>query len=207
MTRARHSGFTLVEILVALFIAAILFAIGYSVVNQGMIERERLAQRQARLLQLARAMRVISQDVAQLEARPVRDTLGAGLQPALDGSRRGEELLILTRSGWANPAGLPRSTLQRVQYLRKDKQLIRAYLPVLDAAQGVLPLQRVLLDGVDDVKLRFMDNGRRWLEQWPVAIPGSQSGLQQFRSLPIAIEITVRLEDVGEIVRIIETPA
>jgi general secretion pathway protein J len=70
----RRTGFTLIEVVVAMFIAAIMFAIGYRALNQAMIERDSLATVQDRITEIQRGMRVVAQDFAQLAARAARDT-------------------------------------------------------------------------------------------------------------------------------------
>ena len=68
----RHHGFTLVELLVALFIAAVMFAIGYGAIKQALTSHESLKDTQAHLLELQNAVRVMEQDFVQIAPRPVR---------------------------------------------------------------------------------------------------------------------------------------
>ena len=79
----RERGFTLLELLVAMFIAAILFAMGYGTINQAVKNRETLEAQQARLLELQTTVRTMEQDFVQLAQRPVRDPVGGTFQPAL----------------------------------------------------------------------------------------------------------------------------
>ena len=74
----RRAGFTLIEVVVAIFIAAVMFAIGYRALNQAVIERDTLATAQDRVTEIQRGMRVVAQDFAQLAARAARDTQGNG---------------------------------------------------------------------------------------------------------------------------------
>ena len=58
------------------------------------------------------------------------------------------------------------------------------------------------------VKLRFMDQTRNWQDQWPPignAVGGVPSGSPDALSLrPLAVEITVDLEDWGAVTRVVE---
>ena len=74
----RRAGFTLVEVMIAIFIAAVMFAIGYRALNQGLTYNETLKVSQARVSEIQRGMRIIAQDFAQLAARAARDTQGSG---------------------------------------------------------------------------------------------------------------------------------
>ena len=74
--RANASGFTLVELLVALFITAILFTMGYGTVNQAMNHRGAIEEQNARLLAVQTTLRLMAQDFEQITPRPVRQPLG-----------------------------------------------------------------------------------------------------------------------------------
>jgi general secretion pathway protein J len=199
----RRRGFTLVELLVALFITAILFAIGYGAINQALKNRESLQQRQDRLVALQRAIRTMVQDFAQTAPRPVRDGLGSGSEPALKSGTPTGVLVTLTRSGWSNPAGVQRASLQRVRYSLREGHLYREALPVLDAVIDVQPRSRELLDRLKSLTLRYMDDGGTWRNDWPPAVAGPISP-KDLRWRPLAVEATLDLEDWGKITRIIE---
>lgn len=202
--RSRAAAFTLIELLVALFVMAIMFAMGYGAINQAASDRDLLGERQERLTAVQRAVRVMTQDFAQLHPRPVRDRVGDGHEPALRADRRGTELVALTRSGWANPAGIQRPALQRVAYRLEAGTLYRQHWRVLDATLATEPVERELLDGVESLQLRFMDDTRTWREEWPPPGIRSREPLARLRVRPIAVEITLELEDWGRLVRIIE---
>lgn len=203
-SQRRHAGgFTLLEVLVAIFIFSLVSVIatnGYNelvrqsgVVNDG-AERTRAVQR---------GMHRISQDFSFLEPRPVREPLGDSIQPALRADIRNDVLVEFTRAGWSNPAGLPRSTLQRVSYRLQDGKLYREYWHMLDRTLAEEPVRTVLFDGVDRVTLRFLDGNQNWQEQWPAL---GVSGNEAPRTLPAAVEIKLELQDWGELVRLIEVP-
>src|SRR6516165_11502384 len=90
MRRHRHRGFTLIELMVALFIAAVMFAIGYGAIKQALRSHESLKDEQAHLLELQNAVRVMEQDFLQVAPRPVRQPVGDEPgQPALAGGATG----------------------------------------------------------------------------------------------------------------------
>jgi general secretion pathway protein J len=195
-------GFTLVELLVALAIFAILSVLAYGGYNAGVLSHEKARTSMQRLESLQTTMRLLTQDFEQMSPRPVRDVLGDGRLPALSADKREEYLFSLTRAGWTNPAGLPRPTLQRVSYLLDpDGKLIRQYFNVLDATLANEPVRRELIDKVESVTVRYLDSQKQWQDQWPPlhAPPGAVA-----RARPVAIEITLVLEDFGEITRLIE---
>jgi len=208
----RVRGFTLLELLVALFIAALMFAMGYGAIQQGLNSHETLKAQQAHLLELQTAVRLLEQDFAQLAPRPVRQAVGSEpAQPALQGGLPGTQPIVaLTRDGWANPAGLQRPGLQRVAYFLENGTLRREYWNVLDQTLASTTARRELLKHVKTFSIRYLDVSRQWQEQWPPAtstvMVGSSLELM-LRERPLAVEITLDTEDWGKIVRIIEIAA
>jgi general secretion pathway protein J len=198
-----HRGFTIIELMVAMLITAIVFALGYGTLNQALGNREIITARAERLQAVQATIRGLVQDFSQLAPRPVRDPLGEGHLPALLGA---PAQATLTRGGWMNPAGVQRPTLQRVRYVLEDGKLYREQWAVLDATLLPPPMRRQLLDGVRAFSLRYKNDGRTWQTDWP---PAASSGTRTERDLrwrPIAVEVTLELEDWGTIVRLIEVP-
>jgi general secretion pathway protein J len=211
MTRT-PSGFTLVELVIALFITAIIFAMGYGAVNQTLAHRGELEEQQARLLAVQTTMRLFAQDFGQIVARPVREPIGDGWQPSVESSADakstggGQALISLTRSGWANPAGIQRPALQRVTYTFENGTLFREYYPVLDAILGSKMTRREVLKDIRSVNVRYLQGPKQWVDQWPTQPIQSTVPFGAQRQRPMAIEVTVDLHDWGKIVRLFEIP-
>jgi general secretion pathway protein J len=204
---ARVRGFTLIELMVALFIAAIMFAMGYGALTQGLKSHETLKDQQARLLGLQTAVRLLEQDFVQLTPRPVRQAIGDDpAQPALQSGTPGTQPVVaLTRGGWANPAGAQRTGLQRVAYLLEDGTLKREYWTVLDPTLASTTVKRDLLEHVKAFSIRYMNVNRQWQDQWPPAtVAGAIAQEIILRERPIAVEVTLDTEDWGTITRVIE---
>jgi general secretion pathway protein J len=199
----RARGFTLVEVLVAIFIFAIVSAIAMGGYNELVKQSDIVDAGAARTRAVQSTMQRMNLDFTSLEPRPVRQPLGDGLVPALraDEKSGAAELVEFTHSGWSNPAGVPRSTLQRVAYRIEDNKLIREYWLALDRTMTSEPESAELLDGVKSLKFRFMDPNRTWHDQWP---PLGYSPAEAPWVRPIAVEITLELEDWGELKRLVE---
>jgi general secretion pathway protein J len=201
-TSMRARGFTLLEVLVAVVIFGIISLLAYGGYNQ-LIQQSDIVERSAsRTRAVQSTVQRMSEDFAMLEPRPIREPIGESLEPALRaGGTRTDTLVDLTRSGWTNPAGLSRSTLQRVTYRLLDGKLERAYWTALDRTLTTEPTSAVMLDKVRATTFRFMDQNQSWHEQWP---PLGYSGADATRLRPIAVEITLDLEDWGKLVRLVE---
>ena len=103
-----------------------------------------------------------------------------------------------------NPAGLSRSTLQRIRYAMRDGKLYRDYWTVLDAQLEPQPQSKELIAGVKAFRVRFMNDGRTWQEAWPPPSLTTAPDERWMRWRPIAVEVTLELEDWGKLTRIIE---
>jgi general secretion pathway protein J len=206
--RRRQAGFTLLELLVAMAVFAVIGAMALGGLNAVVDQGEIAGGQMARLAELQRAMRVLTADLGGIQPRFVRDELGGGsgsfgtpseLPLVTDG--RGEFLLRLTRGGWSNPSRAPyRGTLQRLQYRLKDDVLIREYWAVTDRVLGERPRQEELLTGVERLEFSYLDQGREWVTQWPPpsrATPGNGER-------PRAVRVKLTLEDFGVIERTVE---
>lgn len=194
-------GFTLVEVMVAIAIFVVVGIMAMGGYN-ALIKQSDIVERNAKRTRAVQsAMQRITQDFSELEPRPIRQPLGSSVDPALLSDSRTQELAELTRSGWSNPAGVPRSTLQRVRYRLEDNKLRRDYWVVLDRTLSVEPITTLLLDHVKVMTLRYLDANHRWHDQWPP--PGSASP-DAARLRPIAVEINIELDDWGKLQRLVE---
>jgi general secretion pathway protein J len=192
-------GFTLLELLIAISIFALLSLMAYSALSSAVRQREQGEQQAYELKGLQMGLLWLERDLQQAVDRPVQaDT---ELEPAfeylpLDG------ILTLTRTGWSNPLGQPRGQLQRVAYRFDKGKLYRANWFHLDRLANEPPQEAVLLEGLEDWKLRFMNLGRQWQETWP---PKDANG-KVTEALPLAVEFSFRKKGWGEIRRIVRLP-
>ena len=211
-------GFTLLELLVALFIAAIMFAMGYGAIEQALERRDSIRRDQRNLVQLQTAMSTMEQDFVQLAPRPVRAPDGNGYLPCLqanpppntlgasDGSYTSAPLVVLTRSGWSNSAGLQRSELERVGYVFDDGTLVRDHWNVLDVALSNTLIKRNLLKHLRSITLQYMlPMTHVWIDTWPPAAVSSEAVEDSYYRLrPMAVKVTLDTQQWGKIVRIFE---
>lgn len=189
-------GFTLVEMMVALGIFAMLALAGGMLMQQSVAARQAMAESGSRLaaLQLARA--AMKADFSQLVARAARDPYGGDEAVAFQGGDApvNGPLLRLVRGGWENPGnGEARGGLQYVEYDAVEGRLIRRARLRLDAMPATPVRERVLLDGVSAVSVSFLANGQ-WLPGW-----GTGGGRTAAAVLPEAVAIEFELEAFGPV--------
>ncbi len=194
-------GFTLIEILVALFIFAIVGLMGTQLISRVSNQQTILSERGARLIELQRAMTMLKRDIMQIEHRSIRDGHG-DQQPAVQ--LDDDDLFEFTRTGWRNPLGQSRSDQQRVAYhLDEEKhELQRLYWSVLDRAQDSEPLVQVLLSGVKKLEITILDQTGNEHSFWPqVSAGGPANG-----AALAAVIMKIEAPPFGALERIWEVP-
>jgi len=193
-------GFTLLELLVATAIFALLSAAAYAGLVSVLDTRSALDQRMERLAEMQRCLYFINNDFRQIIDRDVRDNYG-DMVAALSSNPLALQMtgmeIEFTRAGYDNPLDAARSNLQRVAYQLEDEDLYRITWPALDRSQETVPVRGRLCSEVETIELAFLDADGTWHAQWPpVDAVVSQP-------LPRAIEIILTLEDWGEVNRIV----
>ncbi|MFZ9905075.1 MAG: type II secretion system minor pseudopilin GspJ [Steroidobacteraceae bacterium] len=203
-SRNRAQGFTLLELIVALFVSAVMFAVGYAALMQATQQRDAIRLAQDELATLQRAIRLITLDVTQMDPRPINDILGRGELAAVLGTDGSGRVLALTRGGEGDARATGRTSLRRIEYRLEQGQLQRLSWPVLDPVAGVQPRVRVLLRGVRSIEFRFLDNDGQWSSVWPK--PGASTSSGSLRQRPRAVEMRLDTNDAGMLRRLWEVP-
>lgn len=213
--RIRRRGFTLIEVLIAMAITAFVSVLSYQTLSTAITGIESARDASERLHEINRAFTVMSRDIRQITNRPVVDEFGQ-LASAVSGGPLARDPLRLTRSGWHNSTGAPRSTLQRIAYRLEDGELLRLTYPVLDRTTAIEPVETVLLDRVDALEFRFLPtindlevdrsqtiDRRFWQENWLAEVGFTN----QLIAPPAAIEMRITLADWDELERLYVMPA
>lgn len=172
-----QSGMTLIEVLVAMSLLAILSVLGYKAFSNLLIARERLMETSTQWIDLARLFRRIERDLAGLEPSQVRVSFSPRL--SLD-----------------QVSGKPRLTLPIYSALADDGRERIVYQQ--QAAGLVWSSTRVegeffpLLGAAYQVRWRVLLNDGRWVESWPDA-SGAQARALEMRVAQVGIGVVTRL--------------
>lgn len=199
MRHHKASGFTLIEVLVAIAVFASLSMAAYQVVNQVQLSNAQSIEKTERLQTMQRALIWMDNDFRQMALRQMRtngespsETLLSYGDYVLESDDKG---IIFNRLGWQNPQSVfPRGEVTKVGYRIREEKLERVWWRYSDTPAGQLPLSRPILDDVEAFSVTFYENGE-WKEEWTKP-----------RALPAAIAITLTLKDYGEIERVYLTP-
>ncbi len=164
--RRRSGGFTLVELLVALAILAVVATLGYRAMSALVDGESRLSFEASRWRALDAMFARFEADLRQALPREVRN--GATREPAwwagLDA--RGNTELRISRAGPEFDVD-PGAAGQRIGYRLADQQIEVAYWPRLDHPAQVEPARYALVDAVAGMQASFLDEAGNWRRQWP----------------------------------------
>lgn len=189
-------GFTLLELLIAVAVFAVVSALSYSGLSSVLKTTQRTQEVNGQFQEMQLAVSVLQQDMVQIINRAVRDEFG-DLQPGLKSGSEYDFVLRFTRSGWRNPAQRVRSSLQRVGYRLDEKTLVREHWQHLDRSPNAQATTLPLLENVNTLTFRFLNDSDEWVEQWPpVGIEPADA------ILPKALEMHLDTAQWGEIVRL-----
>ena len=196
----KQQGFTLLELLIASIIFAIMAVMAYGGLDNVMSNSKASQQALKRLQQIQQSVSVLNRDFSQIVPRSIRDEFG-NPQPYLSAGNNIDNLVEFSRGGRVNPANLLRSSLLRIAYQFDDEKLVRLQWPQMDRAQETEAKKTILIDNLNEVTIRFLDQNAEWQEQWPPLNATVGAGSGNTTEL-IGIEIILDLKDWGEIRRL-----
>jgi len=201
--RSRASGFTLLEVLVAVGIFALFSTMAYGSLLRILDTRDRLETERDYWRSLSLSFLRIEEDLAQARPRSVRGPDGLLVLPAfrgqpVDSRALGEASIEFTRGGQLVIGDGARSDLQRIGYQLREGVLLRLIRPALDQAPAGKSLELPLLEHVEEMRVRFYAPG--WVDYWPA--PSQTGAAPALNTLPAAVELTLKIEGRGEIVRL-----
>ncbi|EPF74304.1 type II secretion system minor pseudopilin GspJ [Acinetobacter rudis] len=185
----KKNGFTLVELLVAIAIFAILSALGWQTFDHIVKIKERNATHEENLAQLQEAYQQIQRDSLQIAAVVAGNTEKPQAALVLQNQN-----LSFSKSGVIDPLQQKKAPTERIeyQYNAQDKKLYRLKYTYIHSARDQQPVSSVLLSRVDQLQINVLNPTA--LDHWPDMIdPNDQLAL---RRLPRGLSIKFSIDDV-----------
>lgn len=189
-----QSGFTLIEVLIAVFALALLLTAGGTMLTSALAGQETVETRSDSLRQLQIARGHLSADINNALPRAV-EPLRSGIErQSFFGGRANREgvILGLVRGGWIDPEGsAARGDLVIVEYEVEKSALVRRVWLRPDRTRSTPSFEQPILSGVEAVEVTFFAAGQM-ANEWDYV---------EFEGLPVLPQ-TVRVSitfDNGEV--------
>jgi general secretion pathway protein J len=188
----KHNGFTLIEILIALTVFAILATLTSSSLYYAFNTRARVNEQAERLNNLQLAVSIIQQDTSQIVERSIRGN-EMRLFPIIMGLTH---YLEFTRDGHINPKSQDkRSTLKRIALVCLEGKLLHRTWISLDPANRNNYSDKVLIDNLTDCHFNYLNQNLQSLAEWREQ---AMTQNQRPEPFPKAIQINLTLKDWGD---------
>lgn len=186
----RTLGFTLVELLVAIAIFAVLSAMGWKVFDYLIKVKDRNAMHEENLGQLQEAFLQMQRDALQIV--PLTANISERIEPALVLNNQN---LSFSKAGVTDPLKQGLSPYERIeyQYNQQDKKIYRLKYTNLSVNRSAQPLSSVLLADVEQFQIQVLNPNE--LSQWPetaIAVDDKTTG----QLLPKGFKVKFMLKDV-----------
>ena len=182
---SQQQGFTLLEILIALAIFAVMSMMAYAGLAAVLDARASTVPRAQQLAQLQTTLYLLNEDLSQVINRPIRDQLGSS-EPAFS-IGRGNEILVFTRTVPSWSTNSSENNLLRVSYSLEKEALYRRVWTIPDRTQQTEYRRRKLLVTQGVTIKGFSAKTKTWGE-----IVGE---------IPLALDISFKLDGLGSVHR------
>lgn len=186
-----NQGYTLLEVLVALTVFAILATITASAMYHAFNTRERVNIQANQLNIIQVAMTLFTRDTEQIVERGIVSNDFHQYPPFIGKTK----YLEFTRGGSTNPSAVMRkSTLKRVAYICSGKKLIRRSWENLDAPIRKNYQDKILLNNLEQCSFAYLNMHRHALPEWRVY---AVEDAQKMETLPLALQMSLTLSGWG----------
>lgn len=211
----RHSrgqlGFTLIEILIALFIFAIMSVMTAIGIRRMIRTQQHVTIATHALQRLQLAMTLFQRDISAINPHRIKQdqtSAGALIESQADGVR------FITANDVNPSMYAARGILRQVAYQVQNGVWVRSTWPVADPLRDTPEVTQALLPNVESVEIKYISNNGRELSSWP---PNNENDSRNILNLlenrnllhldsqqqaPAGIEIEIKSKTYGVIRRL-----
>lgn len=184
----RASGFTLIEILVALFIFSILCMLMLSALHNTINLLNGTEKNAERLRKMQMMLLLMSRDIESSVNRPIYNAAGKE-EPAFMGTPTS---MTFTHTGMAGDINeMNSSALQRVNYYNAENKFVRKTWDAIDQAPTTLARERILNNDIT-TEFQYLDKNGKFQPNW-----NAQGQTRSSEPLPRAVNIIITVPQWG----------
>lgn len=192
----KQEGFTLVEILVALVIFALLASITSGVIMYASEQSEHVQQDLNWLKQQQFSIKTMQQDIQHIVAQSIFDQTGKIAPPVI---ALPDEFIFVKYS-----AHEPAFPLERIHYVWDHTKLYRTTYRIDASKQEMtLPLEKeILFDSISKFDISYLSYGQGFTQNWP---PGNLQ-IENQTPIPVAVKFDITFNNRGSQQIVINIP-
>lgn len=188
---SRHTGFTLLEVVIALAIFSLISIAAYRGVDSLLRAKQSVQAENRKWQEIMLFFDRFELDIKQHVNRPVNNDRNQ-IEPAWFATpeRAGSQktLLSLTRSGEKLQAGYLMDS-RRISYRLSNGNIELLYWPALDITADSRPEIFIVLKNVRRFNLKYLNPQGAWLDFWPE--PNSQDKNRLYHPKALQLELTM----------------
>lgn len=192
-----NRGFTLIELMIAIMIFAILTIISYRTISALIATKETVTRVQDKWGGIAKAVAHLASAWNRTIPLVIRDENGI-MVPAVIGKNKLESKydaqIEMTLSGYIGDQIYGSSPPKRVGFRFVGGKLYLVTWPVLNRVLTTQPQLDLMLEDVDTFKVSFLYADKQWYDNWP-------PDLSSMATLPPAFKIYIKMKSGEEITR------
>lgn len=170
MTKSLVKGFTLVELMVAIVIFAIISAVSYRMITSLLKTKEIAGAAQEKWGNLSLVMSNFGNSMNRLLPLIVRDQNG-GILPAVYGKNKltgmYDSQIEITLSGYVGDQVYGSNPPKRIGYRYYRGSLYLVTWPVLNRVLSTVPEIDLLIDNVSTFQVNYLYYDNQWRDTWP----------------------------------------
>lgn len=194
----KNSGFTLIELMIAIMIFAIISIISYRIISSLLITKQVVTDAQNKWGNLAHSINRISNAINSAIPLVIRDSQGT-IVPATLGkkklSQQFDAQLELTISGRIGDTIYGTSPPKRIGFRFINGTLYQISWPTLNRVITTTPRVDILLNNISSFTVNYLYPDKQWRDMWPLDTPS-------FVLLPNGIKISIKMDSGEDIERL-----
>ena len=196
----KSTGYTLLEVMIALLIFAILAGITTTALHQALTTREHVTTQANQLNELQLAIILLRRDTQQALDRSILGNETHVFAPFIGQN----SYMEFSRQGSTNPNGINRqSTLQRVAYQCTTDGLVRRTWKQLDVPERAQAENKIILPNIKQCQLAYIAHNHQTLSEWRANAVRQD---QKKENLPSAIQLSLSLTQWGQMTLLFAIP-